>query len=155
MPDPRNDAVAPNQENLHFPSLTFPTNDELDGHSMTLSVIRYRYRSRSNTNRKKDTLGTITLPLPENLPTTYGARYNNEPLGVIGKIGASAAPDFQKGFESGGVGGGLTALKDRLTSLESEEYTDALAAVGFQFAESEVGGLVGAIVGWARCRAWR
>ena len=147
MPDPRNDAVAPNQENLHFPSLTFPTNDELDGHSMTLSVIRYRYRSRSNTNRKKDTLGTITLPLPENLPTTYGARYNNEPLGVVGKIGAEHGPDVIKAFEEDGISGGRQALKDKILSVEKKELTDALLAVGYQFAESEVGGLVGAFLG--------
>ena len=140
--------VNRNQPVTNYGRNTFPSNpNELDDHHMTLTVIRYRYRNRSNDVRQKDLLGSIVLPLPPNLATSYQSRYNNEALGVAGHAGARGGEAFRQGFDRNGVSGGITALKDRIAAVEKSELQRGLLSLGVEFLESEVGPLVTSLVG--------
>jgi hypothetical protein len=115
-------------------SFTFPP--DLDTHYITFTSFSRGRTKRGSVRQPRET-GSISLPIPNNLSTGYGAQYSEVGLQVLG----NAAQDFVRG------GGTVRSAVDQFKIGEAGELLGAqAAAIGASIAP-EVGALLGGAMG--------
>lgn len=135
--------VSPSESANYIGDHRFPGNLENINHWVNFSFHEYSRASRHAQAVLGASLGNVTLPMPSNIQTKYGADYTNISMGLMGNFGEDVASNIKSAILAGKQRD-QGSIGEKFDSQAPGELITKYA--GLTFAQS-LDGLVRAIAG--------